>query len=72
MWSMVDYVPPTIHLRNTKSGEHAEFQVSADGTLEHSGKRFDQGDARRAAIAYLVSIKSGSPTAAWNLARSRK
>jgi hypothetical protein len=58
MWTVVDYVPPTIHLRDTKSGEHAEFLVSADGTLEHSGKRFDQGEARRAAIAYLVSIWS--------------
>jgi hypothetical protein len=56
MWTVVDYVPPTISLRDTKTGERTEFQVSADGTLEHSGRRFDQGEARRAAISYLVSI----------------
>jgi hypothetical protein len=57
MWSVLQYVPPTIRVRNIKTSEVAEFQVSAEGTLVHSGERFDQGDARRAAIAYLASIR---------------
>jgi hypothetical protein len=55
MWSVVDYVHPTIRVRNTKTSDVVAFQVAADGSLEHLGRRFDQGDARRAAIAYLAA-----------------
>jgi hypothetical protein len=57
MRSVVECTHPTIRMRNAKTGEVAEFQISTEGTLEHSGVRFDQDDARRVAITYLLAVR---------------
>jgi hypothetical protein len=53
VWQVVLYNHPLIRVRH-KDGETADFTVSDDGTVQHGGARFDLGEARRAAIAFLA------------------
>jgi hypothetical protein len=57
MWSVIDYVNSTIRVRHAK-GAIVSFSVNANDSLEHLGLRFDQGDARRAAITYLANLRA--------------
>lgn len=54
------YEHPAIVVRNTKTGKTYEFMVGDEGALVHNATRFDLGDARRAAIAYLARYKSAA------------
>ena len=54
MFEVVQYEPPHIFVRCRRTGETYRFEVGGDGALEHEGARFDLGDARRTAIAYLA------------------
>jgi hypothetical protein len=54
MLEVVNYEHPYIFVRCRRTGETYRFLVRHDGALEHEGARFDQGEARRAAIAYLA------------------
>jgi hypothetical protein len=53
MFEVTSYEHPYIFVRCRRTFETYRFFVGADGTPEHDGARFDQGDARRTAIAYL-------------------
>ena len=55
MFEVVRYVHPQIFVTSRRTGETYRFHVEEDGTLAHDGTRFDQGEARRVAIAYLFS-----------------
>lgn len=56
MFEVTRYEPPYIFVMSRRTGETYRFLVGDDGTLEHKGARFDLGDARRTAIAYLARI----------------
>jgi hypothetical protein len=54
MFEVTRYDPPTIFVTSRRTGETYVFLVGLDGALTHEEARFDQADARRAAIAYLA------------------
>jgi hypothetical protein len=56
MFEVTSYEHPYIFVRCRRTFETYRFFVADDGTLEHDGARFDLGDARRSAIAYLARI----------------
>lgn len=56
MFEITEYRHPYILVRCRRSFETYRFLIADDGTLEHEGARFDLGDARRTAIAYLEEI----------------
>jgi len=56
MFEVTSYEHPYIFVRCRRTFETYQFHIAADGTLEHEGARFDQGEARRTAIAYLHRI----------------
>jgi hypothetical protein len=58
MFEVTKYEHPYIFVTSRRSAETYRFFVDADGALEHAGARFDQGDARRAAIAYLFQKRA--------------
>ena len=49
----------SIPIFSSDAGEASRLQffVGDDGMLEHRGARFDLGDARRIAIAYLARVR---------------
>jgi hypothetical protein len=49
----VRYEPPQIFVTKRQTGETYKFLVGNDGAVNDE-IRFDQGDARRAAITYLA------------------
>jgi hypothetical protein len=49
----VRYEPPQIFVTKRQTGETYKFLVGIDGAVNDE-IRFDQGDARRAAITYLA------------------
>jgi hypothetical protein len=53
MFAVSNYEHPAIFVRCRRTGETYRFVVESDGTLSDSEARFDQGDARRTAIAFL-------------------
>jgi Glyoxalase superfamily protein len=58
MFEVTKYEPPQIFVTSRRTGETYAFSVDGDGTLEHDGARFDQGDARQTAIAYLAQRRA--------------
>ena len=54
MFEVTKYEPPQIFVTSRRTGETYRFVVENNGALAHEGARFDQGDARRTAIAYLT------------------
>jgi hypothetical protein len=54
MFEVTKYEPPRIYVTCRQTGETYVFFVRPDGTLTHEGARFDHGNARRAAIAFLA------------------
>ena len=54
----IRYEPPRIFVTRRRTGETHVFLVGANGALIHDGTRFDEGEARQAAIAYLVSARA--------------
>ena len=54
MFEVTKYEPPRIYVTCRQTGETYMFFVGADGSLTHEGARFDQGNARRAAVAFLA------------------
>jgi hypothetical protein len=54
MFEVTKYAPPEIFVTSRRTGETYVFLIGVDGALAHDGARFDQGDPRRAAIAYLA------------------
>jgi hypothetical protein len=54
MFEVSEYEHPYIFVTRRQNGETYRFLVRDDGTLAHDGARFDQGQARLAAIAYLA------------------
>jgi hypothetical protein len=61
MFEVTGYEYPNVFVRCRRTGETYLFEIGSDGTLTHSDARYDQGDARRAAIAFLVRQKSPAP-----------
>ena len=59
MFEVAKYEPPHIFVRCRGTGETFKFLVGNDGALANDGPRFDQGDARRTAIAYLYQMRRG-------------
>jgi hypothetical protein len=53
MFEVVRYAHPEIFVTCRRTGDTYKFQIREDGTLAHDGTSFDQGEARRIAIAYL-------------------
>jgi hypothetical protein len=58
MFEVTRYEPPEIYVTSRRTGETYVFSVNVDGTVEHDDARFDQGDARRTAIAYLAESRA--------------
>jgi hypothetical protein len=58
MFEVTRYDPPKIFVTSRRTGETYIFLVNVDGSVEHGGARFDQGDARRTAIAYLAQSRA--------------
>jgi len=54
MFEVTEYEPPQIFVTNRRTGETYMFVVGIDGAVTEDGARFDQGNARRTAIAYLA------------------
>jgi hypothetical protein len=54
MFAVSKYDHPTIYVRCCRTGETYKFLVESDGILSHREARFDQGSARRTAIAFLA------------------
>jgi hypothetical protein len=54
MFEVTEYEPPHIFVRSRRTGETYKFLVGNDGALVDRASSFDPGDARRAAIAYLI------------------
>lgn len=54
MFEVTEYEHPDIFVRSRRTGETYKFLVGNDGALAYDGMRFDQGEARRTAIAYLA------------------
>lgn len=54
MFEVSGYEHPYIYVTCRRTAETYRFLVGNDGAVVHDGARFDQGDARRAAIAYLA------------------
>jgi hypothetical protein len=54
MFEVTKFEPPHIFVTCRRTGETYQFLVGMDGAVTHDGAGFDQGDARRTAIAYLV------------------
>jgi hypothetical protein len=52
MFEVTKYAPPEIFVTSRQTGETYVFLVGVDGTPD--GTRFNQEDARRAAIEYLA------------------
>jgi hypothetical protein len=64
MFEVARYEHLDIFVRSRGTGETYKFLVRNDGALVSEGTRFDQGDARRTAIAYLFQrrrAKEGEP-----------
>ncbi len=57
MFEVTKYDPPHIFVTSRRTGETYIFLVKEDGAVAHHGEHFDQGDPRRAAIAYLAQTK---------------
>jgi len=64
MFEVLSYEHPYIFVRCRRTGETYRFFVPDDGALEHEGARFDQGEARRTAMAYLAGKPQG-PALGW-------
>jgi|GEM_PF-2498441 hypothetical protein len=62
MFEVTNYAHPFIFVKCRRTAETYKFEIGDDGTLTHSEARFDQGDARRTAIAYLVHLKMAAVT----------
>lgn len=56
MFEVTNYRHPYIFVRCRRTFETYQFLIADDGTMEHDGARFDLGDARRTAIAYLDRV----------------
>jgi hypothetical protein len=56
MFEVTNYGHPYIFVRCRRTFETYRFRIADDGTVEHDGARFDLGDARRTALAYLAPI----------------
>jgi len=54
MFEVTKFEPPQIFVTCRRTGETYVFAIGNDGALEHAGANSDQGDARRAAVAYLA------------------
>jgi hypothetical protein len=54
MVQVVRYEHPEIFVTSQRTGETYKFRVRDDGTLAHAETSFEQGEARRAEISYLV------------------
>ena len=54
MFEVTKFEPPQVFVTCRRTGESYRFVVGKDGVLEREGSRIDNGDARRAAIAYLA------------------
>jgi hypothetical protein len=53
MFEVTEYEYPAIYVRCRRTSETYLFSVSDDGTLSPRESSFDQGEARRIAMAYL-------------------
>ena len=62
MFEVTRYEPPYIFVRHVGTGETYKFPVGDDGALVHDGARFDLGDARRTAIAFLAQRMRATKT----------
>jgi hypothetical protein len=56
-FEVTHYEHPNIFVRNCKTREIHQFHVHDDVTLADDLSRFDLGDAKRAAIAYLFNYR---------------
>jgi hypothetical protein len=54
MFEVTEYEPPHILVTSRQTGETYSFLVGSNGALSHKEARFDRGEARRTAIAYLA------------------
>ena len=54
MFEVTSYVYPHIFVTRHRTGEIFKFSIRGDGTLTHPEARVDQGEARRAAVAWLT------------------
>jgi len=57
MFEVVGLENGCIFVRCRRTGETYRFEFGDDGTLTHREAGTDQGEARRAAIAYLYRLK---------------
>jgi hypothetical protein len=58
MFEVTGYEYPNVFVRCRRTAETYVFEVGNDGALTPSEARYDQGDARRAAIAFLGRLKT--------------
>jgi hypothetical protein len=54
MFEVSQYEHPYIFVTTRRTGETYRFLVGDDGAVRHDQERFDEINARRAAIAYLA------------------
>ncbi|HZC55680.1 MAG TPA: hypothetical protein VE396_06475 [Xanthobacteraceae bacterium] len=61
MFEVTGYEYPNVFVRCRRTGETYLFEIGNNGTLTHSDARYDHGNARQAAIAFLIQLKSPAP-----------
>jgi hypothetical protein len=58
MFEVTGYDYPNVFVRCRRTAETYRFEIGSDGCLTHQEARYDQGAARRAAMAFLDRLKA--------------
>jgi hypothetical protein len=54
---------PDVYVKCRRTAETYHFEIGSDGSLTHKEARYDQGVARRTAIAFLDRLRTATPAA---------
>lgn len=58
MFEVTGYDYPDVYVKCRRTAETYHFEIGSDGSLTHKEARYDQGAARRTAIAFLDRIRA--------------
>ena len=63
MFEVTGYDHPDVYVKCRRTAETYHFEIGSDGSLTHKEARYDQGAARRAAMAFLDRIRTTAQAA---------
>jgi hypothetical protein len=58
MFEVTGYDYPDVYVKCRRTSETYHFEIGSDGSLTHKEARYDQGAARRAAMAFLDRLRT--------------